>query len=287
WRSCSSDRPIDVDWRRKVMLADRRRTSAAQLIAFALHVAVFAILVALSRHRTTTVPAVGDRSTDQPPLVWVRTTGPGRGGGKGGGNGRPEPPRRIERAGRDQLSVPAPPREPSAADSEHEPRPIDRVIIPAVAMGSAADDLPGLIATVSAGDDRSRGSGLGDGVGPNRGPGLGSGSGPSIGDGDGDGIGPYEGSGNGVTMPVPLHVERPRYSTDAMRARVQGIVLVECVVRPTGTCSDIHVVRSLDPRFGLDNEATRAAALWRFRPGMRQGKPVAVRVTIELEFNVR
>ena len=69
-------------------------------------------------------------------------------------------------------------------------------------------------------------------------------------------------------------------------ARVQGIVTIECVVRPGGTCSDIHIVRSLDPRFGLDEEARKAAALWRFKPGMRDGKPVPVQATIEVNFRL-
>jgi hypothetical protein len=54
-------------------------------------------------------------------------------------------------------------------------------------------------------------------------------------------------------------------------ARIEGAVLVECVVQPSGTC-------------GLDEQALRAAAGWRFSPGTRLGKPVAVVVTIQLGF---
>ena len=49
----------------------------------------------------------------------------------------------------------------------------------------------------------------------------------------------------------------------------------------------MKVVRSLDSTFGLDLEAMKAARDWRFRPGMRQGEPVAVLVTIELTFTLR
>jgi TonB family protein len=47
------------------------------------------------------------------------------------------------------------------------------------------------------------------------------------------------------------------------------------------------VVRSLDPTFGLDQEAIKAARQWRFAPGTRMGQPVSVQITIELTFTLR
>ena len=64
-----------------------------------------------------------------------------------------------------------------------------------------------------------------------------------------------------------------------MRARLQRVVLVECVVQTNGECSDVRVARGLDPSFGLNEEAIKAAQQWRFRPGVRQGEPVPVFVT--------
>lgn len=46
-------------------------------------------------------------------------------------------------------------------------------------------------------------------------------------------------------------------------------------------------MRSLDPTFGLDNEATNSVRQWRFKPGTRLGQPVPVLVTIEVEFALR
>ena len=106
------------------------------------------------------------------------------------------------------------------------------------------------------------------------------------GDGGGTGGGTYR-PGNGVTTPVPLNEVKPQYTSDAMRAQIQGTVWVECVVQPNGVCTDVHVVRSLDPTFGLDREAVKAAQQWRFRPGTRLGQPVPVLVTIELSFTLR
>jgi outer membrane biosynthesis protein TonB len=43
---------------------------------------------------------------------------------------------------------------------------------------------------------------------------------------------------------------------------------------------------SLDERFGLDNEAVKAARQWVFKPGTKDGKPVAVRIILELTFSL-
>jgi len=108
----------------------------------------------------------------------------------------------------------------------------------------------------------------------------------------GPGSGPTGGDrvflpGAGVTPPVPTFVPEPKYTADAMLVRVQGSVWVECVVQTNGACADTHIVRSVDPVFGLDEEALKAANLFRFKPGTRQGEPVAVVVTIELAFTLR
>ena len=74
---------------------------------------------------------------------------------------------------------------------------------------------------------------------------------------------------------------------DAMRMRIQGSVWIECVVMPDGTVGDARIMRSLDARFGLDEEALIAARQWRFHPGTLYGKPVPVVISIELMFSVR
>lgn len=72
-----------------------------------------------------------------------------------------------------------------------------------------------------------------------------------------------------------------------MQAKIQGAVLLDCVVKPDGSVGDVHVIRSLDRRYGLDEQAIRAAKQWRFTPGLRAGQPVAVLITIELTFTLR
>lgn len=204
-------------------------------------------------------------------LVYLIQSGPS--GGGGGGNRRPEPPPPARLKGPEEFTVPtiAPP-EPQVQPVDIEPPP-EAAAIPAQAMAGATQNASGVpFGTGSNSDARGpgdRGAGLEKGA---EGPGL-------------DG-GPYR-PGNGVLPPrVRLQV-KPQYSADAMRAKIQGLVVVSAVVLPDGSVTDIRVIRSLDRTFGLDTKAVEAARQWRFFPGTRQGEPVPVLVNIELEFNLR
>jgi TonB family protein len=93
--------------------------------------------------------------------------------------------------------------------------------------------------------------------------------------------------GAGITAPVPVVTPHPAYTASAMRAKIQGTVRVQCVVRPDGVCADVSVIRSLDRTYGLDDEAVRAIRDWRFRPALRAGRPVATRIDLEMRFALR
>jgi TonB family protein len=93
--------------------------------------------------------------------------------------------------------------------------------------------------------------------------------------------------GNDVLLPHVLKQVRPNYTREAMRAQIQGIVVLEGIVEIDGTLNQIQVIRSLDANYGLDEEAVKAARQWRFSPGTRQGEPVRVAITIELSFTLR
>ncbi len=86
--------------------------------------------------------------------------------------------------------------------------------------------------------------------------------------------------------PSILRQVQPRYTSEAMLAKVQGVVVLEVVVRANGTVGAVRVVKSLDARFGLDQEAIKTAQQWVFVPGTKQGKPVDVLVTLILEFRL-
>jgi TonB family protein len=91
--------------------------------------------------------------------------------------------------------------------------------------------------------------------------------------------------GGAVSPPRVVREVKPQYTADAMKAQVQGKVEVECVVLPDGTVGDVIVVTPLHP--SLDQAAIKAVKQWQFKPGMKDGEPVAVRVSIELSFTLR
>lgn len=93
--------------------------------------------------------------------------------------------------------------------------------------------------------------------------------------------------GEGVTPPQAVREVKPRYTAAAMRAKVQGVVLVRCLVLADGTVGRAEVVKSLDPTFGLDFEAVAAASQWRLKPATRDGRPVPVAVVIQMTFELR
>lgn len=214
-----------------------------------------------------------DRLADD--IVWLSQPGPG--GGGGGGNKMPDPPKQAELKGEQKISVPTPP-EPTPEPPKEEP-PVEQLNIPAQTLAAAPVISPGAL-TPNPNDTLSTGSGSGTGAGSGQGSGLGPGF------GGGTGGGAFR-PGNGVLLPQPLKEVKPQYTADAMRAKVQGTVLLECVVLPDGSVGNVEIVRSLDSTFGLDQEAIKAAKQWRFRPGTRFGEPVAVLVTIELTFTLR
>jgi TonB family protein len=208
-------------------------------------------------------------------IVWLSQPGPG--GGGGGGNKMPDPPKKAELKGEQKISVPTPP-EPTPQPPKEEP-PVEQLNIPAQTLAAAPVVSPGALSP-NPNDTASTGSGSGTGAGSGQGSGLGPGF------GGGTGGGAFR-PGNGVLLPQPLKEVKPQYTADAMRAKVQGTVLLECVVLPDGSVGNVEIVRSLDSTFGLDQEAIKAAKQWRFRPGTRFGEPVAVLVTIELTFTLR
>lgn len=91
--------------------------------------------------------------------------------------------------------------------------------------------------------------------------------------------------GGDVSMPRVLEEARPNYTGDAMSRRVEGVVVVECIVDERGSVERCRVMSGLDP--GLDAEAVRAAMKWRFEPARRADAPVRVLVSLELTFTLR
>jgi TonB family protein len=89
-----------------------------------------------------------------------------------------------------------------------------------------------------------------------------------------------------LVQPTIKRMVQPKYTSDAMRAKLQGTVAVEAVIRPDGTVDRARVVKSLDTQLGLDANAVEAVKQWVFEPGTLQGQPVAVVVQLTLEFRL-
>jgi len=90
--------------------------------------------------------------------------------------------------------------------------------------------------------------------------------------------------GHGVRAPSVLHKVDPEYSQEARKAKLQGTVLLSVVIGTDGAARDIKVVRNAG--LGLDAKAVQAVQKWKFRPGTRDGQPVSVQATIEVNFRL-
>ena len=243
-------------------------------VSLGVHLALLmTVILVLTRVPNIVSPETQERIKD---IIWLDQPGPG--GGGGGGNKRPEPPRKAEMPGKEKITVPAakPPKVDTPAPPKDIPQP--QMNIPAVTAAAGITEVPGALSGLPAAP--STGSGVGTGAGSGTGSGLGPGS------GGGMGGGVYR-PGSGIVSPKILTEVKPQYTADAMRAKVQGTVWLEAVVMPDGSVGNVQITRSLDPTFGLDQEAIRTVKKWRFIPGTRQGQPVPVLVEIEMTFTLR
>ncbi len=206
------------------------------------------------------------------------------GGGGGGGQLEETPPTLAElpQADDEQLVPPSPEIlnfDPIlvAVPTVIAPQLVDPDQTIDLAMLGAFDGIPG---------PPSAGPGVGGGIGTGQGRGVGEGSGPGVGEGEGGGFGGGVFSiGGGVTTPTLLAQLLPEYSEEARKAKYEGTVILETIVRRDGTVEVVRVTRSLG--YGLDDKAIEAVIQWRFRPGMRNGEPVDVALKIEVNFNLR
>ena len=94
----------------------------------------------------------------------------------------------------------------------------------------------------------------------------------------------YRARDPGITAPVVVDQWPTTYTVDAMLAGVDGILKLECVVNADGTVGDIRIVQPLFP--SLDEEVVKNLKRARFRPGTKDGEPVAVLVEIEHAFTI-
>ncbi len=87
-----------------------------------------------------------------------------------------------------------------------------------------------------------------------------------------------------LTAPVAMTKVDPAYPPDVLRDHVEGTVTLYAVIRTDGTVADIRVLDSLDQR--LDQNAIQALSHWHFRPGIKNGEPVAVEAVVQIPFRM-
>jgi periplasmic protein TonB len=274
----------------------RTRKVEAETLSLFVHVALVGLLLLMVRQAETPAQQKDNVVFINNPIA-MPFEGDGRegGGGGGGGKNQPAPPAtgRMPETTRVQM-VPPDPENPkplvpvedllSQVASVQMPidipqdqsLPIGDIAPPNYSMSSG----PGSGGGIGTGRGTGVGSGTGAGVGPGSGGGMGGGSGGGI----GSGIGPYV-VGGGVKAPVVLFEAKPNYTEDARKARIEGVVLLQLVVRKDGSTDSFKVLRGLGS--GLDESAISTIAnKWRFKPGTKNGVPVDVQILIEVSFRL-
>jgi protein TonB len=89
----------------------------------------------------------------------------------------------------------------------------------------------------------------------------------------------------GGELKAPALVKRvePEYPLLAVRAQVQGVVILEAVVDREGRVEDVRVLRSIPL---LERAAIDAVRQWRYSPLLLNGKPERFVLTVTVSFSL-
>ena len=90
--------------------------------------------------------------------------------------------------------------------------------------------------------------------------------------------------GGAVKAPKLIHYVEPEFSSQSKEAFIEGVVKISTIVTSLGLPSESRVTHGLNAE--EDRTALEALKQWRFQPGTKEGKPVNVRVTIEIAFHL-
>jgi len=90
--------------------------------------------------------------------------------------------------------------------------------------------------------------------------------------------------GNGVSAPIPIKTPMAKYSREARKKKIEGPCLVSVIIDAQGLPQNPRVIRAIGA--GLDEEAITAIKKYRFKPAMKDGHPVAVGMTIQVNFRL-
>ena len=219
---------------------------------------------------------------DEIPALPVSKTQAGGGGGGGDRDKLQATKGKLPKAAMEQFTPPV-----VVVRNEHPKLVAEPTVVLPPQIHLAMNALPNLGDPMShlPSGPPSNGTGSGGGIGSGSGGGVGVGEGPGVGPGRGGGIGGgLFRVGGGVSAPRVIYQPDPEYSEEARKAKYQGTCVLWLVVGPDGRPRDIKIARSLG--LGLDEKAIEAVRTWKFEPALKDGKPVAVQINVEVSFRL-
>jgi protein TonB len=281
-----TSRPVRV----RDIWTDSRPRKSARVSSLILHGAMIALLIWLSiigkqvvqqKKVQETVSLISPDVSAYLPMSNKKNDTIGGGGGGGDRDKFQAPKGKLPKLSMEQITPPAVVVRNDAPKLPVEPTVVipPTVKLPSVNMPNLGDPMSKVAGPPS------NGTGSGGGIGSGSGGGVGSGEGPGVGPGRGGGIGGgVFRIGGGVSPPRALSTPDPEYSEEARKAKYQGTVVLWLIVDANGRPRDLRVARSLG--MGLDQKAMEAVRNWKFEPAMKDGKPVAVQMNVEVSFRL-
>jgi TonB family protein len=270
-----------------------KKAATGSLTVHAFFIAALLVASYISLHSTHTfvkpeehVTLIAPPLSDYQPVMQPKEAPKALAGGGGGG----EHAKIIESKGRLPKVAPEQYTPPTVEIKNMKPKLAmePTVVAPANVKLPDNPNMPNLGNPMSArvSGPASNGPGSGGGIGSGSSNGIGSGTGPGHGPGQGGGFGGgvYSLGDIGVTPPVAKFTPEPDFSEEARKAKYQGTVTLSAVIGPDGRPKNLKVVRSLG--MGLDQKALEKVRTWLFEPGKRNGQPVAVAMTLEVDFRL-
>jgi TonB family protein len=87
----------------------------------------------------------------------------------------------------------------------------------------------------------------------------------------------------GITPPQLIKQATPDYPEDARQQRVQGRVVLELKIREDGHADEL---RAVDGNPVFYKSAMNCVKKWKFKPAMKDGNPVAVKINVEINYRL-
>jgi TonB family protein len=91
-------------------------------------------------------------------------------------------------------------------------------------------------------------------------------------------------SEGGVIAPKQIYAPEPEFSEEDRKEKHQGNVGIALVVGADGLPRDLKIICSSIPR--SNGNAIEAVKQWKFSPAIKDGKPVAVPIEVEVTFHL-